>query len=233
MTLTDAQIAQITPLVDAISKAQQGVTDLQTKATELRNGAADKITPILTDAQKPLLAQALNPQGGGARAGGARGGGRGAGGAVGNNPPFPNEATSWQQAALSLGWGYGSLNNGSIQADSGGDNLRKGIIGLINKGEPRKPDDWGALRAWAWGAGKLIDFFETDSRVDAKQVAFEGHSRNGKATLVTLVYEPRALTGFVSSSGEGGAKLWRHLVGEQVESLAGTGEYHWMAGNFI
>ena len=151
-----------------------------------------------------------------------------------NNPPFPNGTTTWQQAAISLGWGYGSLNSGSIQADSGANNqLRQGIIGLINRGESRKVDDWGALRAWAWGAGKLIDFFEQDSLVDAKQVAFEGHSRYGKATLVTLVYEPRVLTGFVSSSGEGGAKMWRHLVGEQVETLAAPGEYHWMTPNFI
>jgi hypothetical protein len=164
--------------------------------------------------------------------GGARGGGPAS--AAGNNPPFPNGAATWQQAAISLGWGYGNLNPGSIQADSGANSqLRQGIIGLINKGEPRKVDDWGALRAWAWGAGKLIDFFEKDSLVDAKQVAFEGHSRYGKATLATLVYEPRVFTGFVSSSGEGGAKLWRHLVGEQVESLAAPSEYHWMTPNFI
>jgi len=35
------------------------------------------------------------------------------------------------------------------------------------------------------------------------------------------------------SSGEGGAKLHRHDFGEAVENLTGTGEYHWMAGNFI
>ena len=158
----------------------------------------------------------------------ARGGGAGS-----NNPPFPNGATTWQQAAISLGWGYGNLVPASIQADGGGNNLRQGIIGLINKGQGRKPDDWGALRAWAWGAGRLIDFFETDALVDAKQVAFQGHSRYGKATMVTLVYEPRVLTGYVSSSGSGGAKLWRHLVGQQVESLAGAGEYYWMAGNLV
>jgi hypothetical protein len=177
------------------------------------------------------------PAAGGARGGGpapAAGGARGGGPAAGNNPPFPNGATTWQQAAISLGWGYGNLNPGSIQADSGANNqLRQGIIGLINKGASRKVDDWGALRAWAWGAGKLIDFFEKDSLVDAKQVAFEGHSRYGKATLVTLAYEPRVFTGFVSSSGEGGAKLWRHLVGEQVESIAAPSEYHWMTPNFI
>jgi hypothetical protein len=148
-------------------------------------------------------------------------------------PRFPNGATTWQQAAISLGWGYGSLSATSIQADGGGDNLRRGIIGLINKGEYRKPEDWGALRAWAWGASRLMDYLETDALVDAKQVAFEGHSRYGKATMVTMVYEPRILNGFVSSSGEAGAKLWRHLVGQQVESLGNAGEYYWMAGNFI
>jgi hypothetical protein len=174
----------------------------------------------------------------GAPARGARAGapapGAGRAGSGGENPPFPNGTTTWHDAVISLGWGYGNLVPGSIQADSGNNNqLRQGIIGLVNKGQPRKPDDWGALRAWAWGASRLMDFFETDALVDATQVAFEGHSRYGKATLVTLVYEPRVLTGYVSSSGEGGAKLWRHLVGEQVESLAAAGEYHWMAGNFL
>jgi hypothetical protein len=189
--------------------------------------AASVTTPANAAGKVPVIIQ-WGGGGGGARAVG------GPAPAAGNNPPFPNGATSWQQAAISLGWGYGNLNPGSIQADSGANNqLRQGIIGLLNKGEPRKVDDWGALRAWAWGAGKLIDFFEKDALVDAKQVAFEGHSRYGKATLATLVYEPRVFTGFVSSSGEGGAKLWRHLVGEQVESLAAPGEYHWMTPNFI
>jgi hypothetical protein len=164
---------------------------------------------------------------------GAAGRGRGPAPAAGNTLAFPNGATTWREAAISLGWGYGHLDPSSIQADRGGESLRDGIIGLINKGERRTPDQWGALRAWAWGASRLMDFFETDARVDARQVAFQGHSRYGKATMVTMVYEPRILTGFVSSSGEGGAKLWRHLVGQQVESLANAGEYYWMAGNFI
>ena len=139
---------------------------------------------------------------------------------------------TWQQQALAKGWGYATLVPNSIQADNGA-GLMSGIIGLCNKGEPRKVDDWGTLRAWAWGASRALDYFETDNTVDAKRVALEGHSRYGKATLVTMAYEPRLATAYVSSSGHGGAKLHRRDWGEIVENVAGSGEYHWMAGNYI
>ena len=143
-------------------------------------------------------------------------------------PPGP----TWQQQVLAKGWGYAILTPTSIQADNGA-GLTQGIIGLINKGEPRKPDDWGALRAWAWGASRALDYFETDKSVNARQVGVEGHSRYGKAALVAQAYDKRFAIGFISSSGEGGAKLHRRNWGELVENVAGSGEYHWMAGNFI
>ena len=139
---------------------------------------------------------------------------------------------SWQQQVLSKGWGYAIIVPTSIQADNGA-GLTRGIIGLCNKGQPRKPEDWGALRAWAWGASRALDYFETDPAVDAKQVGIEGLSRYGKAALVAMAYDPRFAIGFVGSSGEGGAKLHRRNFGELVENLTGSGEYHWMAGNFL
>ena len=120
----------------------------------------------------------------------------------------------------------------SVQADNGA-GLTEGIIGLVNKGQPRKLDDWGALRAWAWGASRALDYFETDRSVDAKQVGIEGLSRYGKAALVAMAYDQRFAIAFVGSSGEGGAKLLRRNFGEQVENIAATSEYHWMAGNFL
>jgi hypothetical protein len=129
------------------------------------------------------------------------------------------------------GWGYATIDPGSIQADNGA-GLTRGIIGLVNKGQPRKPDDWGALRAWAWGAARGLDYLETDPSIDAKHVGIEGVSRFGKAALVTLAFEPRFAMGLIGSSGEGGAKLNRRNFGEAVESLTG-GEYYWMAGNFM
>jgi lysophospholipase L1-like esterase len=144
--------------------------------------------------------------------------------------PFKDPPSAEQ--LLAAGWGYATINPGSIQADNGA-GLTKGIIGLVNKGQPRKPDDWGSLRAWAWGAARGLDYLETDPAVDAKRVGIEGVSRFGKAALVAMAFEPRFAMALVGSSGEGGAKLHRRNFGEAVENLTGSGEYHWMAGNFL
>jgi hypothetical protein len=142
-------------------------------------------------------------------------------------------AASWTQQALNKGWGYGTINPGSIQGDN--NRLREGVIGLANKGKPRAPEDWGALRAWAWGVSRLIDHFEADrdSGVDPAKVCITGVSRYGKAALVATAFDPRVAAGFVASSGAGGAKLFRRDFGELLENLAGRGGYHWMAGNFL
>jgi len=168
-----------------------------------------------------------------------RGGPAGARGAAAGAPapparragPGPTGPT-WQQQVLARGWGYAIISPASIQADNGA-GLTQGIIGLMNKGQPRKVDDWGALRAWAWGASRALDYFETDKSVDAKQVGIEGMSRYGKAAIVAMAYDERFAIGFIGSSGAGGAKLHRRNWGELVENVAAPSEYHWMAGNYL
>jgi hypothetical protein len=147
------------------------------------------------------------------------------GGAAPADPPATEQL-------IAAGWGYAYLNPGSIQADNGA-GLTKGIIGLVNKGQPRKPDDWGSLRAWGWGASRALDYLETDGTVDAKRVGIEGVSRYGKAALVTMAFDERFAVVLIGSSGEGGAKLHRRNFGEAVENITGSGEYHWVAGNFL
>ncbi len=144
---------------------------------------------------------------------------------LGSDPPATEQL-------IANGWGYAQLDTSSIQADNGA-GLTKGIIGLTNKGRPRKPEDWGALRAWGWGASRALDYLETDKNVDAKRVGIEGVSRYGKAALVTMAFDTRFAAVLVGSSGEGGTKPYRRNFGEAVENLTGSGEYHWMAGNFL
>jgi hypothetical protein len=145
---------------------------------------------------------------------------------------FMDGGPPWQQQVLAKGWGYAVLNPTSAQADNGA-GLTEGIIGFVNKGQPRSLEDWGALRAWAWAASRALDYFETDRSVDAKQVGVEGLSRYGKAAVIAMAYDRRFAIGFIGSSGAGGAKILRRNFGEQVENLASTSEYHWMAGNFL
>ena len=152
-------------------------------------------------------------------------------GRFGGPPPAGSDPPATEQLMAS-GWGYAFLNPGAIQADNGA-GLTKGIIGLVNAGRPRKPDDWGSLRAWSWGAARALDYLETNRAVDAKRVGIEGVSRYGKAALVTMAFEPRFAVVLIGSSGAGGAKLHRRNFGEAVENLTGSGEYHWMAGNFL
>jgi lysophospholipase L1-like esterase len=157
--------------------------------------------------------------------------GFGAGPGAPPNPTTPADPPAIEQL-IADGWGYATISPGSIQSDNGA-GLTAGIIGLVNKGQRRKPDDWGSLRAWAWGASRGLDYLETDRTVDAKKVGIEGVSRYGKAALVTMAYDERFAVVLVGSSGEGGAKLHRRNFGEAVENLTGSGEYHWMAGNFL
>lgn len=140
-------------------------------------------------------------------------------------PPSPDQL-------IAAGWGYVSLGTSSIQPDHGA-GLTTGIIGLANKGQRRTPEQWGALRAWAWGAARALDYLETLPAVDAKKVGIEGVSRYGKAALIAMALEPRFAVALVGSSGEGGVKPHRRDFGEAVENLTASGQYHWMAGNFL
>lgn len=150
------------------------------------------------------------------------------------DPTAPGRGTdkTWQQQVIERGWAAAQLVPTSIQGDNGY-GLTSGIIGLCNKGEYRQPTDWGALRAWGWGASKMIDYFEGDAQFDATKVAIEGVSRYGKASVVAMAFDERILAGFICSSGKGGVAGWRRDCGESIGNITAQGEYHWMCGNFI
>ena len=150
-------------------------------------------------------------------------------------PPFfapPRQPDDPLPQLIADGWAVALIDPTTIQADNGA-GLTRGIIGLVNHGQPRKPDQWGALRAWGWGASRALDYLETDPELDARHVGIEGVSRYGKAALVTMAFDQRFYMALIGSSGEGGASPYRRDFGESVENLAAVDEYHWMAGNFL
>jgi hypothetical protein len=127
-----------------------------------------------------------------------------------------------------------SYNPTGVQPDSGGANLSSYLIGLVTHGNWRKPDDPGALVAWGWGVSRLIDRFASDPDLDADKVAVQGHSRYGKATLVTAAYDERVVVAWPSDAGALGTAMARRHYGESLEFVASsTGEYHWVNGNIL
>ena len=147
-------------------------------------------------------------------------------------PRAPDPGAPYTDQLLRAGFGYAVVVANSIQADNGA-GLADGVIGISLRGKPRAPDDWGVLRAWAWGAGRALDALGRDPAIDAGRVGIEGLSRYGKAALVTMAYDRRFAIGFIGSSGAGGAALYRRNFGERIGNLAAGGEYHWFAGNFL
>ncbi|HDQ44869.1 MAG TPA: hypothetical protein ENN17_05135 [bacterium] len=104
---------------------------------------------------------------------------------------------------------------------------------MCNRGNWRNPSDWGTLGAWAWGVGRLIDYFEGDRDVDAKKIGVTGPSRYGKAALVAMACEPRLAIAFPSCAGSLGTKMNRRHWGQDLENSGWEQEYHWVAGNFF
>lgn len=149
-----------------------------------------------------------------------------------NRPPAPANEIPWTEQVITKGWAFIQLNPTTVQADYGA-GLKSGIIGLMNRGEYRKADDWGSLRAWAWGASKVLDYLETMPQIKYTHVGITGHSRYGKAAAVAMAFDSRFAIGYICSSGAGGLKLYRRNYGELIENVAAKNEYHWMAGNFL
>lgn len=137
----------------------------------------------------------------------------------------------WEMVAPE-GWGLCSFDNNQLQPDNGA-GLTSFLIGLVNKGEWRKPSDWGSLAATAWGIGRLIDQFETNENIDATKVGVTGHSRWGKAATVAMAYEPRLAICYPSCGGALGPSMIRRHWGQNLENLSWDREYHWCAGNLF
>jgi hypothetical protein len=143
-----------------------------------------------------------------------------------------NDATL--EAILDRGWGYGTVNIRNVQPDSADlETLRTSAIGMTLKpGQPRPPDEWGVLRAWAWGLSRAMDYLETDPLIDAKRVAFSGHSRYGKMVLLAAAMDERIPLVFATCSGEMGASLSRRDWGETIDDMAQLFAPHF-AANFV
>ena len=133
------------------------------------------------------------------------------------------------EEAIMRGYGMAAFYNADVDPDNY-DEFKNGIHGLLDV-EPRKPDSWGTLAAWAWGASKCVDYLATDKNVDKKRIAVVGHSRGGKAALWAGACDERFSLVIPNESGCGGSALARRRYGETIEKI-NTSFPHWFCLNY-
>lgn len=141
-------------------------------------------------------------------------------------PPAPDSV----RLALDNGFAHVAYRPQLLQAD-GAAQMAQGIIGLARW--PREKTDWGALRAWAWGASQLRAELARDPRINAGRISLQGHSRFGKGVLVAAAFDHEFADANVSSAGAGGTKLMRRDFGERWENMAAAAAYHWFTPNVM
>jgi hypothetical protein len=153
---------------------------------------------------------------------------------VSNTDPTRKEQSGFWPAeqVIARGYGIAALQNAELAPDDKA-RFREGVIQLF-EGETsaaRAANAWAALAAWAWGASRAMDYFETDPRIDAKRVAVVGHSRGGKAALWAGAEDERFALVISNESGEGGAALSRRNFGETLARITEAFP-HWFADNY-
>jgi len=132
------------------------------------------------------------------------------------------------EEAIARGYGIAAFKNADVDPDNR--DFNNGVHGMLDGGG-RDGESWGTLAAWAWGASRCMDYFESDSDIDPKKIAVVGHSRGGKAALWAGATDPRFAMVVSNESGAGGAKLARRNYGETVEALNRAVPY-WFCANY-
>jgi hypothetical protein len=130
---------------------------------------------------------------------------------------------------MEAGYALAMFHAGEVVPDNP-QSAERELLALTPPGTPPEQRT-GAVAAWAWLYGRVMDVASDDARFDPKRMVLWGHSRDGKAALLAAAMDARPAAIVALQSGTGGASLGRDDQGETISSV--TSHYpHWFAPAF-
>lgn len=153
-----------------------------------------------------------------------------------NRPPDENidfsrkkKSEFWPaEEVIARGYAVAAFYNGDVDPDKH-DEFQNGIHGLLDSN--RNTESWGTLAAWAWGAGRCLDYLVSDKAIAADKIAVIGHSRGGKTALWAGATDQRFAMICSNEAGCGGSSLARRRYGESIERI-NKAFPHWFCTNY-
>jgi len=148
------------------------------------------------------------------------------------DPTRQKKSEFWPaEEAVARGYAIAAFHNAEVDPDKH-DGFKDGIHGLLDEGE-RPVDAWGTIAAWAWGASRVMDYFETDPDIARDRVAVIGHSRGGKTALWAGAQDERFGLVISNDSGCTGASLSRRrFKGKEQVARINQGFPHWFCETY-
>ncbi|OJV17462.1 MAG: acetylxylan esterase [Dyadobacter sp. 50-39] len=111
------------------------------------------------------------------------------------------------------------------------DTYATGVLQKLYPEQLKKDNGMKAIGAWAWGASRVMDYFQTDKDIDSKKVIVVGHSRGGKTSLWAAAQDRRFAACVTNCSGNTGAALARRQYGERISRINASFP-HWFNNNY-
>lgn len=148
-----------------------------------------------------------------------------------NTDPGRMEISEFWPAEILIDSGYAvaAFHVGDLAPDDK-ETYRNGVIQLYPD-QMKVPNGMKAIGSWAWGACRVLDYFEQDADINSKQISVVGHSRGGKAALWAGAVDQRFAIVISNCSGNSGAALSRRKFGETVKVI-NTAFPHWFCDNY-
>jgi hypothetical protein len=133
---------------------------------------------------------------------------------------------------IDRGYGIATMFYQDIYPDSPGKE-ELGVVSLFPGYNPdaKKPDQWQALGAWAWGSSRIVDYLATQKGIDMNKIIVMGHSRQGKAALWAGAQDKRFKIVISNDSGCGGVALSKRVFGENIARITSAFP-HWFCPAF-